>query len=83
MQQLRERDSKIEHLEEHIITIKTGLQMHSKKRKLNDEAYDDLMMKIEEQELKISHLINENEDLKVKADVKTKKIVGSTTPHLT
>jgi len=37
--------------------------MHSKKRKLNDEAYDDLMMKIEEQELKISHLINENEDL--------------------
>jgi hypothetical protein len=74
MQQLRERDSKIEHLEEHIITIETGLQMHSKKRKLNDEAYDDLMMKIEEQELKISHLINENEDLKVKADAKTKTV---------
>ena len=48
--------------------------MHSKKRKLNDEAYDDLMMKIEEQELKISHLINENEDLKVKADAKTKTV---------
>ena len=42
--------------------------MHSKKRKLNYEPHDDLVMKIEEQELKISHLINENEDLKVKAD---------------
>ena len=53
--------------------METGLQKHSKKRKLNDEPHDDLMMKIEEQELKLSHLINENEDLKVKADV------GSTT----
>ena len=52
MQQLRERDEKIEHLEEHIITLKTGLQIHSKKRKLNDEPHDDLMMKIEEQELR-------------------------------
>ena len=63
---LTRKDDKIAELEEHILTLETGQQIQKKKRKLNSESEDDLMIKITEQECKIQQLIKENEDLKCK-----------------
>jgi len=69
------KDTLIAELKEHILTLETGHRIQNKKRKIETESNDDLMLRISEQESNIQQLTKENADLKNKtAEVKTQAI---------